>query len=193
MAKKAAVVVEDDFDDIDDMDEEVAPPPKAKKKAVPLAPVDDEDDDEEDEEDDEEDEDEVEDLPPPPAVRKPAPVAKPPPAVVVDDTPSNREFDVAAKERKDKQVVDDYLQRKKAEETISVDEMTELLLSGDQDKIVRELYQYCSDNLGIKKAKQLLREARDNAKARVTRISGCVGVILDELKSENEEKESSRD
>lgn len=136
-----------------------------------------------------------EELPPapPPVVRK---VAKPPTPVVgssYDDpnAPSNREFDQAIKERKNKQAVAEFMERKKAEETVDVEDITELLLLGDQGKIVDALHNYCSDNLGIKKAKKLLREARDAAKGRITRVAGFAEVTLDEFKSEQEAEEKS--
>lgn len=159
--------------------------------------IDDEEEDLDDDEDEEEDLDDEEAVQP---VRRNMPVAKPvrPP---VSSTPapapvegeeedvSDSEFDAAAKKRRDQQVVSDYLKRKKDEETLSVDEITELMLSGDQDKILNELYAYCADNSGIKRAKQLLREGKARATARVARIAGVVGVMLDELKSEAEGKD----
>lgn len=154
---------------------------------------------------DQEDEDieEEEDVPPAPVLRKVAPVAKPPTPVAKPptpigassyddpDAPSDREFDAAIRERKSKQNVADFLERKKAEETTSVEDIIELLLLGDQDKIIEALHVYCQDNLGIKKAKKLLREARDAAKGRVGRIAGIAEVILDEFKSEQEEEEKA--
>lgn len=150
-----------------------------------------------DEIDDEiEDEDDEEDTPPArpasPVARPVRPVSSAPapaPSLGEEEEVSAAEFDAAAKKRRDQQVVKDYLQRKKDEETISVDEITELLISGDQDKILNELYHYCTDNSGIKRAKQLLREGKARATARIARISGVVGVMLDELKSENEGKD----
>lgn len=126
---------------------------------------------------------------PPP--RKAPPVAQPVKPIRVappeeDDSPSAVDFDKEAKKRRDAQKVNDFLERKKSEETTSVDTIEDLMLEGDADKILRELVPYCADNTGIKKAKQLLREARDRAKARVTRIAGTVGVMLDELKEEDD-------
>jgi len=137
----------------------------------------------------EEDVAEVEEAPRP--SRRPAPVAKAAKPVVVNPPPeeedvSDADFDREAKKRRETQKVNDFLERKRSEETISVDEITELMIEGDTDKIVRELVQYCADNNGIKLAKQLLREARDRAKARITRIAGVVSVHLDELKEEDE-------
>ncbi len=180
---------EDLLEDIDDLDEdyedEDEPTPTSHQK-VRVATNEDEDDiDDEDEEDDEETV--------APVARRPMPVAKPAKPVVVSPPPEDEditddEFDREAKKRKQQQMVDGFLERKRSEETVSVDEITELMLDGDSDKILRELVQYCADNSGIKKAKQLLREARDRAKARVTRIAGVVSVMLDELKEEDESR-----
>lgn len=184
---KANTAVDDDYDyeaadredaDIDDEEDDVPPPPKTRKvKPVPV-------------------EDPEEDTPEPQVVRKAPPIARPPAPVLsasYDDpaAPSNKEFDQAVRERKSKQNVADFLERKKAEETTSVEDIIELLLLGDQDKIIEALHVYCQDNLGIKKAKKLLREARDAAKGRVGRIAGIAEVILDEFKSEQDEDEKA--
>lgn len=167
---KAAAAIDDDYDydaadqEEEDIEEEDIPAPVARKAS--------------------------------PVAKPPTPVAKPPTPIGGSsyddpDAPSNREFDQAIRERKSKQNVADFLERKKAEETTSVEDIIELLLLGDQDKIIEALHVYCQDNLGIKKAKKLLREARDAAKGRVGRIAGIAEVILDEFKSEQEEEEKA--
>lgn len=180
---KASAAVDEDEDLLDDIldedtntdDEDDAPPPPKKKVRVA---TDDDDDD----------------APAgPPVVRRAPPVAKAAKPVIVSPPPgdedvSDADFDREAKKRKAQQKVDDFLERKRSEETVSVDTITEMMMDGDTDKIMHELVQYCADNSGIKKAKQLLREARDRAKARVTRIAGVVSVMLDELKEEDDSK-----
>lgn len=176
-------LLDDDLDgDLDEEDDEEPVVPVSKKKAAP--PVDDED---------EEDSTATVHKPTAPAPRK-MPVAVAAKPVITSPPPgeedlSDAEFDREAKKRRDKQKVDDFLEKKRSDETISVDEITELMMAGDSDKILHELVAYCADNTGIKKAKQLLREGRDRAKARITRIAGIVAVDLDELK----EKDDSSD
>lgn len=161
----------------------------ANPKLKVAAPIEDDEDLDELVDDLDDDEDTVH-AEPPVAQRK-MPVAKPAKPVIVSPPPgdedvSDTEFDKEAKKRRETQKVNDFLERKRSEETTSVDEITELMMEGNTDQIMRELVPYCADNSGIKTAKQLLREARDRAKARVTRIAGVVSVMLDELKEEDE-------
>jgi len=171
--------------------------PKLKAAPAPIEEDEDLDDIVDGLEDEEDEADTVHAEPTPLAARK-MPVAKPARPVIVSPPPgeedvSDTDFDKEAKKRKDAQKVNDYLERKRTEETTSVDEITELMMEGNTDQIMRELVPYCADNSGIKTAKQLLREARDRAKARVTRIAGVVSVMLDELKEEDDSGGGSRD
>lgn len=147
----------------------------------------DEDDFDEIEDEDYEEEEEVA----PPVRRKPVATAPTPvPSATLadaEDDVTDEDFDTAAKKRRDEQVVTGYLKRKKDDEAVSVEEITDLILSGDQDKIVHALYPYCDSNTGIKRAKHLLREGLDHAKARVQRIARVAAVELDELKQESSE------
>jgi hypothetical protein len=76
----------------------------------------------------------------------------------------------------------------KDKESEAVEAIEKLPLEGDQNAIVTALHPFCTHNNGIKAAKQLLRDARDRAKSRVTRISGIVNIILDEFKDPDEDK-----
>jgi len=155
----------DDLDDDDDDDEEddesmAAPLRKPRKKSAVSPPAPTEEEDLDDPDDDLEDD-------------------------LEDDL--DEEFDEEIKKRRDKQVVDNFLNKRKNKEASSVSTITDLLLQGESDKIVHELSSYCSGNNEIKKAKQLLREARDRAKARIVRLAGVASLTLDELKDEYED------
>lgn len=156
-----------------------------------------EDEDLEDEddlfEDEDEDEDDEEGLAP--ALRKKpskadAPVEEEAEEEEEDDL--DAEFDEESQKRRDKQVVTNFLEKRKSAESSSVEALTDLMLQGESDKLVHELAPYCSGNNEIKKAKQLLREARDRAKARITRLAGVAALTLDELKDAYEDDEKPR-
>lgn len=61
-------------------------------------------------------------------------------------------------------------------------ELESLLFNGDHDEIVSFLTPIIGkDPVGFKRAKQLLREARDRGKAKLVRVHGVAQVILSEL------------
>lgn len=69
-------------------------------------------------------------------------------------------------------------------------ELEKLLFMGDHDEIVSFLTPIIGkDPVGFKRAKQLLREARDRGKAKLVRVHGVAQVILSELepKEDNDE------
>jgi len=137
--------------------------------------------DEEDLFEDEEDDDDEEGLAP--ALRKNPPSNSAPEEAPEEDLDDlDAEFDEESQKRRDKQVVTNFLEKRKSAESSSVETLTDLMLQGESDKLVHELAPYCSGNNEIKKAKQLLREARDRAKARITRLAGVAALTLDELK-----------
>ena len=71
-------------------------------------------------------------------------------------------------------------------ESKAVADITDLLLAGEESEIVSILRDFCPDNFGIKRSRQLLREAQDRAIARTKRLAGGIGVTLDEWKMDSE-------
>ena len=69
-----------------------------------------------------------------------------------------------------------------------VTELETLLLAGDHEQVVEFIHPIIGkDVIGFKRAKQLLREARDRGKARITRVHGVAQVILSEFEPKEEE------
>jgi hypothetical protein len=69
----------------------------------------------------------------------------------------------------------------------AVTELTDMILAGNNDEIIAYLQPFYTGTLGPKWAKQLLRDARDRAKAKIVRVHGLAIVRIDELTKGDEE------